>query len=138
MHRGTYEAMTRLLDIGICGASDHHMALALIGRAEDSVPNYMHPAYKDAVMSWQRRAQWFIRKDFGYIPGTILHYFHGKKKDRKYIDRWQIIRGDKFNPNTDVYRDSNELWAISEFAPTLRDELRAYFRQRNEDSIDLD
>lgn len=127
-----------LMDWPILGAADHHMALALIGEARRSVPGGISKRYLDEILEWQERADKFIQHDIGYVPGTINHFWHGKKKDRKYVERWDIITRNDFDPDTDLKRDWQGLWQLTDRKPKLRDEIRAYFRQRNEDSIDLE
>lgn len=131
------EAFFGLFEYGIAGAGDHHMALSLINRAEDSYPPNVSQSYKDLVLAWQELAQDIIRKDVGYLPGTIAHAYHGRKSDRRYTQRWSIIDEKNFCPNKDIRRDENGLWRFTGLNPKLRDNLRKYFRQRNEDSKEL-
>lgn len=123
----------------IIGAGDHHMALSLIGLADRSFPSGLHHNYIKAIKLWQKKAE-FIKKDVGYINCTITHYWHGKKADRKYWQRWDILVNNEFNPETDLTRDPQGLMVLvveEERQRRLRDHLRGYFRARNEDSIDL-
>jgi hypothetical protein len=124
-----------LFDLAIVGAGDHHMACALIGQGERSIPRGVHPNYRKYVMAWQTRAL-RLHKNIGYVKGTIYHYWHGKKKDRRYKDRWQILIDNKFNPSTDIHKDWQGIWALYPGHDKLRDEIRQYFQSRNEDSID--
>ena len=116
------------------------MSLAMIGKAEKSVPKNIGKKYLNELLIWQERSEVFIKRDMGFVPGTILHYFHGKKKDRKYVERWEIITKNEFDPDDDLKTDWQGLWQLEVNNPRqrrIRDEIRAYFRQRNEDSIDL-
>jgi len=132
----------QLMDFGILGAGDHHMALGLIGEARRSVPGHISQGYLKAVMEWEKQALYAIRKNIGYVPGLITHHWHGNKKQRKYIERWQVITRNQFDPARDLSRDSFGLYRLNmchgERSIRLRDEIRMYFRQRNEDSIDFD
>ena len=62
-----------------------------------------------------------------------MHYFHGNKADRKYQDRWKILVDNQFDPLVDIYKDSNGLWQLDDTKIKLRDSIRRYFRERNED-----
>lgn len=129
-----------LLDFPILGSADHHMAMALIGEAGRSIHKGVSHAYRAEVMEWQGRAEHHIQRDIGYVDGTILHHWHGKKADRKYVDRWHILVDNQFDPRTDLKRDCQHLWQLRVESPRqrrLRDQIRAYFRQRLEDSIDV-
>jgi hypothetical protein len=124
----------------IIGASDHHMALSILGLSERSAPKGIHQNYLKAVKIWEKNALLFIKKDIGYVSGTLTHYWHGKKSDRKYWQRWDILKNNDFDPETDITRDHQGLMVLEvndERQRRLRDHLRGYFRDRNEDSIDL-
>jgi hypothetical protein len=126
-----------LIDWAILGSADHHMAWAFIGKVADKLPKNIAPAYKRELETWQLRATHHIKQNIGYVPGTIYHHFHGKKKNRKYVERWDILLKHDFNPDKDLKRDWQGLWQFTEEGLRLRNDIRNYFRQRNEDSIDL-
>ena len=131
--REAWDQVGGMIDKAICGAGDHHMALALIGQAEKSLPGGIHPNYRAMVMDWQAKALAWIRGNIGHIPGTILHQFHGWKPDRRYQGRWDILTSEGFDPATDVRVDGFGMLRLTDDKPGLRDKLRAYFRQRMED-----
>lgn len=136
--RSAIDALGRLIDWAILGAADHHMALALIGRADDTLPPGLHPNYREHLMAWQDRAERFIERDIGFVPGTILHGWHGKKRDRRYGSRWRILVENQYDPTRDVKYDWRGVLQLGGFKPRLRDAIRGYFRSRHEDSIDLE
>jgi hypothetical protein len=135
--REALDAVGGLFDQGILGAGDHHMARALIGDAARAVPGAMHANYHKAVTQWQARATAHVRGSFGAVGGTLLHHWHGSKRSRKYAERWQILVDNAFDPEVDVYKDTQGLWRLHGNKPRLRDEIRRYFRERSEDSTDL-
>lgn len=124
-----------LFDMGILGAGDHHMACCLIGEGELSVPKGLHPNYLKSVMSWQDRAL-RLHKNIGYVSGTITHYWHGKKVDRKYAGRWEIAVENQFDPFSHIHKDWQGVWSLYDGNEKMRDQIRNYFKARNEDSID--
>jgi hypothetical protein len=65
-----------------------------------------------------------------------VHYWHGKTADRKYQDRPRILNRNQYDPATDVTQDSQGVLQLTGDKPRLRDDLRAYFWGRNEDTID--
>jgi hypothetical protein len=145
--REAWDGMGGLLDFAVAGAGDRHMALAFVGAARFSYHPKAPEPYRRAILEWEQRQLPAIRRDLGYMPGHLLHYWHGKKRDRRYWDRWQIINDTGFNPNVDLVRNSDAIYELSMRGPSkddfdksimLRDRLRHYFRQRNEDSVDLD
>ncbi|WP_156928969.1 hypothetical protein [Bradyrhizobium sp. th.b2] len=130
-----------ILEVAILGAGDHHMALGLVGRAALSLPNGISPGYRAAVLNWERRAEVNIRRNVGYVPGMITHAWHGDKMHRQYIERWQVLITCQYDPALDLVYDVQGLVHLTDFqderSVRLRDLIRAYFGQRNEDSDDM-
>lgn len=135
--REALDAVGGFIDFAILGAADHHMAKALIGRAEESIHRQMHSNYLAKVLSWQHRADEHIRQNVGSVQGTLFHYWHGSKVNRRYVDRWKILVENKFDPEIDIFKDTRGIYKLTGNKPRLRDQIRAYFRQRNEDGIDM-
>lgn len=139
--REAIDGMGRLYERAILGAGDRHMALAFIGKAQLSFIPHMHGAYASDIMRFQQRCHHTIRKDVGFVPGTIIHDWHGKKRDRRYFDRWQILVKNQYHPHHDIKKDSYGVFNFHDDGTQryirLRDEIRHYFRQRDEDSTDL-
>lgn len=126
-----------LFDAAILGSADHHMAFALVGKTVEYAPTKISSAYKRKLLTWQERANVHVRKDVGYMPGTIFHHWHGRKKDRRYQERWQILLKHNYDPDFDLQRDWQGLYRLSDAGERMRVDLREYFHVRNEDSIDL-
>ena len=124
-------------DIGILGSGDRHMGYALIGEVARSIDPRLEQSYKDYWLRWQHRADRFVQRKVGVVPGTILHYWHGSKQHRRYQDRWKILIENKFDYLDDLKRDPQGLWALTDEKWQLRDDLINYFRVRNEDEITL-
>jgi hypothetical protein len=141
IRREAFDALGGLLDTGVCGAGDWHMAQSLIGRGQWSVPNTVTKGYLAPILAWQERAQRYLRRDIGYVDGTLTHAFHGSKKCRRYQERWDIVTKNLFDPATDLKRDWQGLYQLVDETPRqwkLRDDLRRYFQERNEDSIECE
>jgi hypothetical protein len=126
-----------IIDFCVVGSGDYHMAYGLIGLSDWTIPKKIGERYRDEVMDWEMRALDCIKKNIGFTPGTLVHSFHGKKKDRRYIERWDILFETDFDPDDDIYPDAQGLWRFAPDKTRLRDLVRGYFRVRNEDSIDL-
>jgi hypothetical protein len=129
-----------LIDFAVLGAGDRHMALGLVGCMEQSF-EHLNKEYRHALKQWEVRAERWIKRDVGFVRGSIAHMWHGKKKDRGYTDRWKILRDNNFDPILDLTKDSQGLYRLEtwdERQIRLRDQIRSYFRSRNEDSIDLE
>lgn len=134
--REAIESVGGLIDWGILGGGDTFMAYALIGALNQrTMPNSLGASGVRLLKEWQNRAEKYIRRNIGYVKGTILHHWHGSKKDRAYYDRGVILTDAKFDPEVDLYRDSQMAYQINPENILLRDGAQAYFRQRQEDGI---
>jgi hypothetical protein len=127
-----------LFDVAILGGGDRHMAAAMVGRVETSIPASCSPAYAAELFRWQERCQTYIRSNVGYVDGLLLHYWHGKKRNRGYGSRREILTRNHYDPNLDLKKDCCGLWQLADRNHQLRHEIAEYFSLRDEDSIDLD
>jgi hypothetical protein len=133
----TWNALGGMIERAVCGSGDYHMACALIGQGVFSHPGHVHPNYKHMIEVWQNRATHAVKHNLGYLPGTVHHAFHGKKADRKYVERWQIVTENDFDPYRDLTHDRHGVLQLTvsndKRGRKLRDDLMAYFRARRED-----
>jgi len=132
-------AVGGLIDFAILGAADRHMCLGLIGCMDQSFES-KNDTYIKKLLQWQERCERWIKRDVGYVSGSIYHYWHGKKGARGYTSRWKILVDNKYNPDTDIKPDHQgilqlETWDDRQIM--LRDQIRSYFKSRSEDSIDV-
>ena len=134
--RAFWEQVGGLLDIGILGSGDHHMAWAATGKVEQSVHAKMSDGYKRVCRDWQQRALKVTHGEVGFVPGRIEHHFHGPKKRRYYRERWQILVDHGYDPGADLMRDEQGIIHISG-KPALEAAIRKYNRSRDEDSIEV-
>ena len=122
-----------LIQHAICGAGDHHLALALAGKVRASVPGHVTQGYLAPLLELERRAVKHISGAVHYLDGTIEHLWHGNKRDRAYKDRWQIITGNQYDPQTDIKYNVNGVVELAGNKPQLKRDLYRYFAARRED-----
>jgi hypothetical protein len=125
-----------LMELAVVGSGDFHMAYGMIGLGSLSFPPTSAPMYEKMVLAWQDRAMRSARGNIGYVDTTINHFWHGKRADRRYADRWKIITDHQFDPYEDVVRDVNGVLRLTGTKPGLRLDSIRYHNARNEDSID--
>lgn len=139
--REAWDAVGGLIDFCILGACDWYMAHGLIGKLDDVIRPEYHTRYVELMREWQARAQRLNNSSklgvLGVVAGLALHYWHGPKKARKYGTRDQILIEADFNPDVDLKKDMQGLYQLTTRNPVMRDAIRTYFRERNEDGIDL-
>lgn len=139
--RQAWDSVGGLLDIAIWGGGDWHASHALIEKTEGMMREDLHRNYKKQVMQWYERCRTHIRRNVGVMEGSIFHSWHGRKTDRGYNAKHQLLAKFGFDPLRHLKRDSQNLWQLHDDRSTayvqLRDMLRRIAAERNEDSIDL-
>lgn len=135
--RSALEKLGGLLDCCILGSADWHMAFAMAMR--DDVHPDMNlkaaPEYVKEIQRWHENAK-VLRGNIGYVDGHAIHHWHGPMAKRGYEWRAKILTENHFDPHTDLRYDWQGVLQLSKDKPKMRDAIRAYFRQRSEDSID--
>lgn len=135
--RRALEAVGGFFDVSVIGSGDDIMAKSLIGKGLDALPKGLNADFVRMVDIWQDRALRNVKKDIGYVPLTIRHFFHGAKKNRQYWNRWSIFTDHDFSPLEDLKRDWQGLYVLEDDMIAMRDGMRRYVRSRREDSNDM-
>lgn len=135
--RYAWESMGGLLEFGILGSGDRSMAYAWIGIVEKSVAKGMNKNYVAMLKAFQENCRYTIKKNIGFVKGCIIHSWHGRKQDRQYSSRWQILVRNDFDPITDLKKNSQGVLEFTGNKPNLIFDINKYFKQRNEDSKEL-
>jgi hypothetical protein len=137
--RSALRKLGGLLDICILGSGDWHMAFAMAMR-EDYHPELTElrgvPEYVKAIRRWQENAR-CLNGNIGYVESHAIHHWHGPMAKRGYTTRPAILARHGYDPLSDLVYDENGVLQLRENKPKFRDEIRAYFRSRNEDGIDV-
>ena len=136
--RDAWDNVGGMIDWAVLGSGDQYMAHALIGNAERVLDKKFSERYRGYTLEWQARAEKYIRRNVGCMEGSILHFWHGPKVDRRYRTRSQILVRNQFDPFLDLKRDWQGLDQLVDRGDArsrrLRDEIRTYFHERNEDA----
>jgi hypothetical protein len=138
--RDAWNHLGGLIDFAVVGSGDRYMACAFLGDVEACLSAQIQrrcPTYTAWCGEWQARAERHVQRNIGYVEGLLTHYFHGAKKNRGYVGREEILWRNGFDPSRDIKRDWQGLLQLTDQKFRLRDNLRAYFRSRNEDSTSL-
>jgi hypothetical protein len=135
--RETLDNLGGLIDIGVLGSGDSHMATALVGKSMESVHPKTNQNYKDIIVEWEKRALHYVNYNVGYMKGAISHAFHGSKKFRKYGSRWIVLVDHDYNPITDIRKNIQGVYQLNHYKPQMTAAFQQYFDERNADNIDL-
>jgi len=123
--------MGGIFQIGILGSGDDHMAKAVLGCDKYNEVLLTLDNYKNKLINVKNRCRGLR---LGYIPGVIRHFWHGTKENRKYVDRWQILKKYNYDPDKHITFDNQGIIIPSKECPQgLLDEILQYFQERLED-----
>jgi hypothetical protein len=140
--REAFDNVGGLFDVAIWGGGDYDMAHALIEQASLRIHRGVHAGYRRLLIEWENRCKIHIRRNVGVMDGVIFHQWHGKKTDRKYVEKRQLMQKVNFDPLRFLKRDYQNLWQLhddgSEQFIHFRDQMRKIAKERNEDSIDTE
>lgn len=133
-----FRAVGGLYDRGVTGSGDALMVEGITGYRPHYI-QFMDPceAWRSDLAAWTQRAREATGQAFSYVPGSILHFYHGSKANRKYMERQDYLVSERYNPQTDLVVDETGLLSWSETArknkPRMIELVAGYFRDRRED-----
>ena len=128
-----------LYDACIAGSGDHMMAHAFSGDWTSACVDRIigaanrHRAY---FADWCRAVYPRVRARVGFVPGAVLHLWHGEVADRRYVDRNRELAGFGFDPAVDIRIGESGCWEWANKKPKLHRWAAEYFGQRREDGDD--
>ena len=123
--------MGGLYDRGILGAGDNIVAMCLIGKGNKSVYADGTDEYRQSITEYEKKVS---KLRVGYVPGVIRHHYHGAKKNRKYMERWDVLIKHQYNPYIHVMKNNyGILIPTTNCSKEFLDDIMNYFVERNED-----
>jgi len=138
--RKAYDDVGGIFDVAVWGGADYDMSHALTEQCA-TLHLKAHPNYRKMLLEYEERCRRYIRKNVGAMEGTVIHYWHGRKSERKYSEKRKLMGTANFDPLRHLKRDSNGLWALhddgSEDFIHFRDQMRRLSRERNEDTNEI-
>lgn len=128
-----------LYDAAIAGSGDHLMAHAFCGDFSSRCleETFLRcSSYLTHFKQWAEPAWKLVRGRVGFVPGAVLHLWHGERKFRGHRQRNEAMSRLGFDPLRDLRREENGLWCWSGRMPGLRDWGLEYFAHRREDLLE--
>jgi len=124
-------------DACISGSGDHLMAHAFYGDIDTRCVYRMIGTgrYFDHFSKWANKIYESVHGAVGFVPGYLLHLWHGDTSDRRYFERNQELIGMNFDPAQDLALDASGLLMWSEDNPGLRTWAVEFFSARKEDGV---
>lgn len=115
----------KFLDNQILGGADFIMASAFLKKPKmifDLKSNYIN---NFTTQEWIDKAINVVDGSVSFLDVSITHLYHGSINNRKYTNRYEIIKDEKLN----IYK--NQIWTIKD--KHLQDKILDYFYNRKED-----
>ncbi len=130
--REYYDKIGGLYDKGILGSGDYILTQSILKNCAN-ISVDLEDFKLDIIRHYQYN---FLNQiKVGYIPTNILHYYHGSKINRKYIERNTILLKYSFNPilHLEYNSDTGVLEPTEAMSDDFINDIKTYFFQRNED-----
>lgn len=81
---------------------------------------------------WTRAFHAGVNLSVYYVDGCVLHLWHGRPENRRYLERYRILKEADFDPDVDIEIDHGGCWRWSTDKPKLHRGVRDYFWSRKE------
>ena len=139
--RNAWNAVGGLMDFAVWGGGDWHMMHCLTEKMDGCMLPQLHVNYKSMVNEWYEQCRRYVRRNLLMVEGTVLHNFHGRKVQRGYNTKHDILAQYQFDPLRHLKRDSQGLYQLADTGDEsyiqLRDTMRKISRERNEDANEI-
>ncbi len=123
-------------DRAVAGGGDHLMAHALVGDWSSPCVQRMVGASgpeAETFAAWASELYDSTRAQLGFVPGDLLHFYHGDVERRRYSERHHDLARLGFDPRRDLRLDASGTWSWADGRADLARWGRDYFAARRED-----
>ena len=130
---------TPLYDAAVAGGGDHVMAHAFCGDWDSPCLTRMMSAgsaWHEHASAWGRRIYPLVQGRVSHLPGAILHLWHGELGSRRHVERFEALRANGFDPQTDLRPEEGGCWQWASDKPGLHDAVSAYLLHRQAEAMD--
>ena len=125
-------ATSGFYDRSIIGGGDRIMLNGFTGHGHGyfrKVP----PRMGDDVKAFHRRLTPLVGPaNISYTPGVVLHIWHGDRANRDYTHRYEILKGNDYDPRRDVRVNEHGVLEWASDKVRLHREVSEYFDNRKE------
>ncbi|MCB1124072.1 MAG: hypothetical protein KJT03_21155 [Verrucomicrobiae bacterium] len=123
-------------DTCIMGSGNRAMLCAAMGQPEIGIRSLrMTPSWAEHYTAWANRHYEHTGGEIGFVPGTLIHHWHGNLKNRRYQSRHEDFSTFDFNPARDIAMDPSGIWRWASDKPAMHRYAAQYFKDRKEDTL---
>lgn len=133
INRSFFNKIKKINDIEILGGADSIICNYCIFDHSSYTARLHNKCNKYTLENWSNYRKLFENCSFGYIKGTIIHYWHGHLQNRFYNDRHEILIKNNYNPAIDIDYDENNIIYLTEAGKRLKESILQYFFHRAKD-----
>jgi hypothetical protein len=121
-----------LFDGNLLGNGDTDIGQAMFGNFDYWSLRKLGPLVQAKLKQWADAFADDVRGSVSFVPGLLVHLWHGPLKDRLYHQLLSVLAD--FDPERDVMADPETgLYEWADASTELREWSRGYFAARNED-----
>ena len=126
---GLYEAC-------VYGDGDHMMAHAACGDWDSPCVDrsIVGSDHRNHFRQWAAEFYKDVQGRIGYVPGTVLHLWHGDSRRNESYRSLVKLHAHEFDPTRDIRVGQSGALEWNSSKPELHQSLRNYFASRMEDS----
>ncbi len=119
----------------IVGGGDSCWLDAVRGIYDGRATTRRTPRLNAHCQQWMRRVGADAAGSVTYLPGDVVHFYHGTLENRRYGQRYKMLELADYDPEADVRVGANGLLEWCSDKPDLHQQMTAYFQLRAEDEI---
>ncbi|MFZ4632487.1 MAG: alginate lyase family protein [Patescibacteria group bacterium] len=117
----------------IVGSGDKIMKYAFINqKLESNLEVILSEKIKESISRWSENIYSKVQASIYYVPGIIVHLYHGKKEKRLLFKRHELMHEYNFDPNLDLKLNEDECFEWASDKKDLHDFVKLYFNKRGE------
>ena len=126
-----------LFDFWIVGGGDSAYVFAAVGNADRVVRRQgLSSAHRGLFIPRAKALAAEVAGRVDFVPGTLLHLWHGEFEDRQYRSRYDLLSEHDFDPARFLRPAASGAWSWADVPATLPSAIRSYFERRHEDGSD--
>ncbi len=131
INRERYDKIGGIFDKAILGNGDFIMAKCFIGKTNIFLKDMFSKENMNHVISFESKC---VGTKLGYVPNVIRHHFHGTRKNRQHIKKWELLLENNFNIDKHIkYNEFGLIIPSDKFPSKLLIEIMNVFIVRNDD-----
>ncbi|MEI7998364.1 MAG: hypothetical protein WCH62_02525 [Candidatus Omnitrophota bacterium] len=117
----------------IVGGGDTVLSCGFKGEEINKFTSILPEKVVQSQTSWIRSIFPRVEGRVYYVPGVLIHLWHGESRRRKTSERLKLLSKYDFDPNKDIIKGSNHCWQWVGGKGPFYKAVRKYFWSRNEE-----